>query len=141
MCIRILVRVVGGDGNLLFNVGPMPDGLIEPRQARRLQEMGQWLNRYGESIYKTRGGPFKQGSWGASTHRGNHVYLHILNWHKGMVALPPLPQKIVDSKNLTGGRVTVTQTDKSIVIFVPKPDRQSIDTIVVLELDEPVITG
>ena len=138
MCIKILVRVIGGDGNFLFNVGPMPDGRIEPRQARRLQEMGQWLNKYGESIYRTRGGPFMQGSWGASTHRGNHVYLHILNWHNDRVTLPPLPQKIVASKSLTGGKVTVTQTDKAIDIFVPKPDRQSIDTIVILELDEPV---
>ncbi|MBN2580022.1 MAG: alpha-L-fucosidase, partial [Pirellulales bacterium] len=42
-CIQTLVRVVGGDGNLLLNVGPMPDGRIEPRQADRLREMGRWL--------------------------------------------------------------------------------------------------
>ena len=37
----------------------MPDGRIEPRQVERLREMGQWLGQYGESIYGTRGGPFK----------------------------------------------------------------------------------
>jgi NADH-quinone oxidoreductase subunit F len=35
-CIAMLVGCAGGDGNLLFNVGPMPDGRIEPRQVARL---------------------------------------------------------------------------------------------------------
>ncbi|NLX13330.1 MAG: alpha-L-fucosidase [Phycisphaerales bacterium] len=30
-CLQSLVRAAGGDGNFLFNVGPMPDGRIEPR--------------------------------------------------------------------------------------------------------------
>ena len=37
-CIRILVQCVSGDGNLLLNVGPMPNGEIEPRQATVLKE-------------------------------------------------------------------------------------------------------
>ena len=39
-CLQTLLRIVGGDGNLLFNVGPMPDGRIEPEQVERLQQMG-----------------------------------------------------------------------------------------------------
>jgi alpha-L-fucosidase len=58
-CIHTLVRVTGGDGNLLFNVGPMPDGRIEPRQVDRLKEMGDWLRQYGESIYGTAASPIK----------------------------------------------------------------------------------
>jgi alpha-L-fucosidase len=58
-CVQTLVKVVGGDGNLLLNVGPMPDGRIEPRQVERLKEIGQWLQEYGQSIYETRGGPFR----------------------------------------------------------------------------------
>jgi alpha-L-fucosidase len=54
------VLCAGGDGNLLFNVGPMPDGRIEPRQVERLKEMGAWLARYGDTIYRTRGGPWKR---------------------------------------------------------------------------------
>ena len=42
-CLDTLIRCAGGDGNLLFNVGPMPDGRIEPRQVERLKEMGEWL--------------------------------------------------------------------------------------------------
>ena len=49
-CLQTLIFTVGGDGNLLFNVGPMADGRIEPRQVDRLREMGKWLKRYGGPV-------------------------------------------------------------------------------------------
>ena len=137
-CIQTLVKTVGGDGNLLFNVGPMPDGRIESRQVERLKEMGAWLKKYGQSIYGTRGGPFKPGTWGASTHKGNAVYVHVLNWSGEKLILPPIPKKIVASSVLTGGIATVRQTDEAIEISVPKAYRHEIDTIVKLQLDGPV---
>ena len=73
-CLHVLIKTVGGDGNLLFNVGPMPDGEIEPRQVERLREMGQWLSKYGESIYGTRGGPFPRANWGVATYKGDTIY-------------------------------------------------------------------
>jgi len=136
-CLHTLVRVVGGDGNLLFNVGPMPDGRIEPRQVERLKEMGAWLKKYGESIYDTRGGPFRPGPWGASTYRGDTVYVHILDPGLETVVLPTIENKIVSSSVLTGGSVKVEQTGESIRVSVPKDSRREIDTIVVLKLDGP----
>ncbi|MHC4748909.1 MAG: alpha-L-fucosidase [Planctomycetota bacterium] len=133
-CIDTLVRVVGGDGNLLFNVGPMPDGRIEPRQVERLREMGQWLSKYGSTIYARRGGPFKPGPWGASTHVRNIIYVHVLNWPDDTLRLPPILKEIVDSSILTGGTVKVKQTDEAIEIFVPKEHHQELDTIIQLRL-------
>jgi len=88
-CIRILVQVVGGDGNLLLNVGPMPDGRIQPRRVERLREIGQWLKKHGEAIYGTRGGPFKPEPWYALTHRIDKIYLHVLDWPEKTLLLPP----------------------------------------------------
>ena len=51
--INTLIKTVGGDGNLLLNVGPMPDGRIEPRQVEVLKEIGNWLDVNGEAIYET----------------------------------------------------------------------------------------
>jgi alpha-L-fucosidase len=133
-CIDTLVRVVGGDGNLLFNVGPMPDGRIEPRQVERLREMGRWLDKYGETIYARRGGPFKPGPWGASTHWCNVIYVHVLNWPDKTLRLPPIPKKITGSSILTGGTVEVKQTDEAIEISVPKEHRHEIDTIIKLRV-------
>lgn len=136
-CIQTLVRVVGGDGNYLLDVGPMADGRIEPGQVARLKEMGQWLHSYGDSIYATRGGPFIPGSWGASTRKGNSIYLHVMSWPEDTIVLPPIPHRIIESTVLTGGTVHLNQTEMAIEVSVPKAQRRELDTIIVLELDGP----
>jgi len=136
-CLNVLVRCAGGDGNLLFNVGPMPTGEIEPRQVERLKEMGQWLAKCGQTIYKTRGGPWRPGPWGASTYDGNTVYVHVLQWSGDAVSLPGIAKQIVSHSVLTGGKADVKQTDEAVTISVPQGDRQEIDTIITLTLDGP----
>lgn len=134
-CLDTLIRCAGGDGNLLFNVGPMPDGRIEPRQVERLKEMGAWLAKYGETIYGTRGGPWKPTADYASTRKGNTVFVHVLRWKGDSITLPSLPRKIMAHAVLTGGQAQVQPTDQGIVISVPAADRQDIDTIIRLDLD------
>ncbi len=135
-CIRTLALCAGGDGNLLFNVGPMPDGRIEPRQVQRLEEMGAWLKRYGQSIYGTRGGPWKPNRALASTRKGNSVFVHLLRSEAATVTLPDIPSKIVRSELLTGGSAKVTQQDGQLTITIsPAPAPSDINSIVRLELD------
>ena len=122
---------------MLFNVGPTSEGLIEPRQVARLKEMGQWLEKYGESVYGTRGGPYKPNRWLASTRKGNVVYVHVLRWNAETLTLPAVPKMVVKSSLLTGGTVDVTQEGQGLSIRVPARDRQKIDTIIKLELDGP----
>jgi alpha-L-fucosidase len=136
-CLQTLVKVVCGDGNFLFNVGPMPDGQIEPRQVETLKQMGEWLKKYGESIYNTRGGPFIRSGWCGATMSGNIIYLHILNSDLDSIVLPAISAKIVSHSVLRGGTATVKQSEEDIEISVPKADRQDIDTIVALTLDSP----
>ena len=136
-CLQMLVRCAGGDGNLLLNVGPMPDGRIEPRQVERLREMGQWLQRHGSSLYGTRGGPFKPGQWGASTRRGKTVYLHVFRWNGDTLALPPLALRVVSAKALTGGGVQVHQEAGSLTLHLAPERQDRIDTVIALRLDAP----
>jgi len=136
-CLDVLINCAGGDGNLLLNVGPMPTGEIESRQVARLKEMGDWLRKYGASIYGTRGGPFQPGAWGASTSKGNTLYVHILKWDGEKIALPAIDRKVLSSAVLTGGKAEVKQTAEAIEISVAPADRQELDTIVVLTLDGP----
>ncbi|MGO8747518.1 MAG: alpha-L-fucosidase [Thermoguttaceae bacterium] len=135
-CIDLLVTNAGLDGNLVLNVGPMPDGRIEPRQAERLREIGRWMTRSGQSVYGTRGGPFRPAAWGVSTCKENKVYVHVLRWPaEGTITLPALGAKIVGRRLLTGGTAEVRQTGQGIFVNVPKESRQDLDTIVELELD------
>jgi alpha-L-fucosidase len=133
--VRILANCVGGDGNLLLNVGPMPDGRIEPRQVEVLKGVGDWLRRNGESIYGTRGGPFLPGKYGLSTRNGNAIYLHILKWNDDTVTLPGLPKKVTEATLLTGGEMKFEQTETALRITVSPQYRQSSDTVVKLQLD------
>ena len=132
-CTRMLVQSVTGDGNLLLNVGPLPNGTIDPQQVAILKRMGQWLAKYGESIYGTRGGPWPNGAWGGATQKGDVIYLHILNWTGDAMQLPAIPRKIVQGTVLTGGTVTVKQNDQSVEITVLKADRDPLDTIIMLK--------
>jgi alpha-L-fucosidase len=70
--VHMLVRAAGYNSNLLLNVGPMPDGRIQPEFAERLRDVGAWLAAHGESIYGTRGGPVTPRPWGVTTHEGEH---------------------------------------------------------------------
>ena len=151
-CIDLLVTCAGRGGNLALNANPMPDGRIEPRQAERFRQIGQWLKRYGESIYGTRGGPFLTtqwgrqfgttnqginaiGAWGVSTHKGNKIFLHLLDAKYEKLTLPPIGRKIVSHSVLTGGTAEVVQTADGITVSIAAEHRQELDTIVVLTLD------
>jgi alpha-L-fucosidase len=134
-CLEMLIGCAGGDGNVLLNVGPTPTGAIAPEQANLVKEIGAWLDKNGESIYGTRGGPFKPGEYGTSTRKGNTIYLHIRNWASDPLKLPAIPAKITGSRVVTGGRAEVKQTDSGIVISVPENDRKPVDTIVAIQLD------
>jgi len=141
-CIRFLVRVVGRGGNLLLDVAPRPDGSIDPKELAALKGMGEWLKKYGETIYATTAGPYKPGLWGVSTRKGNKIYLHVLQrWGNGApraFTLPSLPATITKSYMLTGGTVGVTSNENGITIDLSEAENNLTDMIVVLEMDKNI---
>ncbi len=136
-CIQTLIRAAGGDGNLLFNVGPMPDGRIEPRQVDRIKEMGQWLDKYGETIYGTRGGPYKPTDWGVSTREGNKIFVHLLNWFgdSPTLRLPLDGVRIKGVSMLTGGEINYEIKGKDLLLSVPGSAINEIDAIIQIEIE------
>ncbi len=133
--LSILATCAGGDGNLLLDVGPMPDGRIEPRQVEVLKQIGAWMKINGESIHGTRGGPFKPADFGASTRKDKTIYVHVLKWPDGPVKLPKISAKIVSATLLKGGQAEAKQTENGIEISVAPADRDASDTVVALSLD------
>ena len=135
--IHLLVGAAGRDGNFLLNVGPRPDGEIDPAQAARVREIGRWLKENGESIYGTRGGPWLPGSYGVSTHRGSTVYLHVMQSPADLtVSLPALPVPISSAARLHGERVPFRQRNGELRITLPADSLEAIDTVIKLELDQ-----
>lgn len=131
--IGYLVRAAGADANLLLNVGPRPDGTIQPEAVERLAEVGRWMATHGESVYGTRGGPVPPRAWGVTTRRDRQVFVHILNWPDRVLSLPSWGARIV-SAHLLGGdeRVGVTQSEAGITLTLPAVPSPP-DLVVVLE--------
>jgi alpha-L-fucosidase len=134
--VRYLVRAAGSNANFLLNVGPMPNGKIQPEFTTRLHEIGAWLTKNGESIYGTRGGPIAPHPWGATTRKGDRVYVHVLDWPDTALLLPPLGSAVRSARLLNGGRsVDYKSGDFGVVLNLPRDAVDPIDTIVVLELE------
>jgi alpha-L-fucosidase len=134
-CLRMLILGNGGDGNILLNVGPTPEGIIAPEQVNRLKDVGDWLAKYGESLMETRGGPYKPTTDFACTRKDKTIYLHFLKRSGDVIKLPSLPAKIVSAKLLTGGDVKTIQTGTELSLTLAPKDPKEIDTIVELTLD------
>ena len=134
--IQTLVTTASGNGNLLFNVGPMMDGRIEERQVNLLFEMGTWLSKNGAAIYGTKGGPYTPNKDYSSTRKGNKIYLHIFNQKNPIVKLGAIKDfNIRKAYFLNGTNVSFKQDENGISIDLPDSMPDAIDSIVVLELD------
>ena len=82
--IRMLVDIVSKNGNLLLNVGPMPDGVIPKIQKEVLLRIGDWLKINGEGIYGTRPWERAEGKTTDNldirfTQKNGTIYIHLLN--------------------------------------------------------------
>jgi len=78
--IRMLADIASKGGNYLLNIGPKADGLVPAEAVRILQEVGNWLDKYGESIYGTTGSPVGKLAWGRCTAKPGKLYLHVFHW-------------------------------------------------------------
>jgi len=138
-CIHTLLRTIGGDGNLLFNVGPMPDGRVEPRQVDRLKEMGAWVSKNSEAIYGTRGGPYLPGDKIVSTHKDKKIFLHVLDSPGKKLKLPG--EEGFEIRNAyflgDGSSIPMERKNGSVLLRLPSEMPDAYANVVVLELDRP----
>ncbi len=138
-CIHTFANTLGGDGNLLFNVGPMPDGRMEQRQLDRLNEMGEWISINQEAVYGTRGGPYLPTKKMVSTHKENKIYLYLLKSPGERLKLPLEEGIIIREAHLLqdGSPLKLKRDKDSFSLTLPEPLPDEIATVIVLELDRP----
>jgi alpha-L-fucosidase len=131
--VRRLVRAAGNNSNLLMNIGPYPNGEIDPQFVTRLHAVGEWLAKYGDSIYGTRGGPIPPGDWGVTTQKGAKIYVHVLNWNAPLLALLPISGKVTSAHMLVGERqIEATQNSNGIILKLPPATNDEPDRVIVL---------
>ena len=134
--IHYLVRTAGKNANLLLNIGPQPNGELPATAVQRLQEMGEWMDNYGETIYGTRGGDIAPRPWGATTRKGNRLFVHILDIADDGLYLP-LEATVKDAKVFIDGTPVKFRQEKGggVLLKLPKvPDE--IDYVIELTLKQ-----
>jgi alpha-L-fucosidase len=131
--IRTLVEVASRGGNFLLNVGPSPEGTIQPEFQERLLALGRWMDRNGSSIYGSTYGPVQGLDFARTTARDRDVFVHVLNWTP-KIALPSTSLPKIRSVALldSGRQLEFRQNERIIEIDGPA---QAPDPVVsVLEL-------
>lgn len=135
--VHYLVNAAGLNANVLLNVGPMPDGTIQPEFVSTLKEIGDWMKINGETIYGTRGGIMKPQDWGVLTTKGKTWYAHIIKTpqSKDSILLPNLKEKIKKCV-LYGTKKTLKfkQTKEGLSIDLNGITFDDTDTIIELQL-------
>jgi alpha-L-fucosidase len=133
--IHMLVDIVAKGGNLLYNIGPAPDGTWPADAYKLLEEMGKWINVNGEAIYSTRAiAPFKTGNICLTRKKDTkEVYAIYLENQDN----PGLPESfevegIFAGKNaklnILGSKTSLkwTNTEKGVKIFIPESVRKNL---------------
>ncbi|MEI6521141.1 MAG: alpha-L-fucosidase [bacterium] len=133
----MLRTCTAGAGNLLLNIGPLPDGSVPNEAIERLDKVGQWLDTYGEIIY----GDVKpvssivsaMGNW---TRKRNKVYYWCSRWPGEKLALGAIHGKLLSAKLYPNGpELTFNQQDDRLVICgLPAKCPDSIAGVGVVEL-------
>lgn len=118
--IALLVNTAGKGANLLMNIGPQPNGELPATALQRLREMGEWMSVHGETIKGTVAGDVPVQAWGATTRKGNRLFVHILDLKDRELYLP-LSCKVVRAFTFDGhSPVKVTKTPAGVVLSLPQ---------------------
>lgn len=136
--VQLLVGAAGRNANLLLNVGPMPTGLIQSEFADTLAVAGKWLNKYGETIYGTRGGPIGPQEWGVTTRKDKRIFVHLFRAPFGNMILFPGYREKVKSAKIFGSSIPVKfkQQAEGLILSTEKVVFEGPVQVIELELSQ-----
>lgn len=134
--IHYLVNDAGRNANFLLNVGPMPNGVIQPENIDTLAKVGAWMKQYGASIYGTRGDVIGVQDWGLVTAKEKTLYAHIIHKiEQTFVILPKLKQKVVSASLMKDNtKLKFKQTADQAIVYLDGVTMDDIDTIIELKI-------
>ncbi len=134
--IHLLVNAAGRNANLLLNVGPMPDGRIQPEFTDTLAVVGKWMEKNGETVYGTRGAVIAPQDWGVVTAKNKTLFVHVLKKISAdFIFLPSVKGTIKSAKSFLGNKaMKFKQQTEGVFIYINSIEQDDLDTIIQLEL-------
>lgn len=137
--IHYLVNAAGRNANFLLNIGPMPNGKIQPEFTDTMKIVGKWLKENGESIYGTRGQLVPEQQWGQVTYKSKSIYVHILRRpEEQYIFIPQLKARVIAASQLNAKKaVKYKQQSEGLFIYLDGLDQKD-DIIVKLDTDKTI---
>ncbi len=121
MLIRSLIEVASRGGNFLLNVGPQPDGQIQPEFQERLKALGAWMTVNGDSIYGSTYGSVQNIDGLRVTASAKSIYLHLFDWKPPLCTVPGIDARVLSARLLANGKpLTFRQTEGKLEIDIPQ---------------------
>jgi alpha-L-fucosidase len=104
LLIRSMVEIISRGGNFLLDVGPQPDGRIQPEFIERLETMGRWVKKNAEAIYGSTYGPIQDESEYRTTERGASIYAFVMDASCNEIRLRGLHRRFANVRLLSNRR-------------------------------------
>lgn len=127
--LHLLIDVVCKGGNLALNISPQPDGRMPKQGIAIMKQIGAWMIKYGEAIYKTRiCAPYKKDGV-AFTKNDKNIFAFVLTEEEKEYSevLIPYQEKVTDVELMnTGEKVGFDITSEGIRVKLPKEQRDKI---------------
>jgi alpha-L-fucosidase len=134
--IRNLITCARDGGNYLLNIGPKPDGSIPEESVRILSTVGDWMSKYGPTIYESDNCQPRRGNYESFTRKGNTLYVHSHYWPGETVVIGNLLNKVISAKLLTTNEPVKFVQDEFRVRLIGLPKKApDLVTSFALELD------
>ena len=143
-----LADIASKGGNFLLNVGPTAEGTFPQESIDRLETIGNWMDKNGESVYGTMASPFKSLPWGRCTQKaiegGTRLYLHVFDWPGGgILSVPGLGSEPIRSYLLADPdqkELKITRQRDALEIELPEEAPDPHNSVVILDIiDEPIV--
>jgi alpha-L-fucosidase len=126
--------------NYLLNVAPDREGKIPANQREVLEQVGRWMDKIGDAVHRTRGGPWQPqfGEYGFSF-RENKIYAHVFAGYRdratGTFQTQSIGSKYVKAvKDLCTGKALPWTLNDNKTITIRNVNYSLTPTITILEI-------
>lgn len=121
--IERIVHAVSMGGNMVVNFGPQPDGDFRKEEKEMAEQVGRWMDRYGEAVYGCDYAGWEKQPWGYYTRKGDDVYMAVFNLpcSRHLTVKTPKGTKVVRATLLGGKDTSVRETARDeYIVDVPE---------------------
>ena len=135
--IQYVVNAAGRNTNFLLNIGPMPNGQVQPEFIDTLKKIGTWMQQYGETIYGTRGNYIPPQEWGVVTSKNKTVYAHVMQIpdESGYIFIPGLKEKVIKTFGFADKKpLKFKQLPEGVFIYINGLKQDDADAVVQIDL-------